>query len=108
MLFGGGGALGSASSSITSGGAWAGVAMIVFGLVGGVYATTMILGREEDRSTRLRLLMSLPWRLLGVFVLLAALALATAGVLRLAAPQFYEGLIQSLTRLLPRAQNLSR
>ena len=77
------------------------VGMLMGGLIGMLYAVTLILGRAEDSGSWLRRAMSLPGRLIGVFVLLISTGLAITGVVRIAAPQIYEGVVRSISDRLP-------
>ncbi len=85
------------SSLVTS------IGMFLGGLIGMLYAVTLILGRAEDSGSWLRKAMSLPGRILGVFVLLVSGGLALAGLLRFVAPQMYDDIVQSIIDQLPRA-----
>lgn len=72
------------------------VGMFMSGLVGMLYAVTLILGRAEDGGSWLRRAMSVPGRLIGVLILLISMGLTVTGVVRMAAPQIYEGVVQSI------------
>ena len=80
----------------------AGIGMLSGGLAGMLYAATLILGRAEGSSWTRRAL-SLPRRLLGIFVLLACAALAVAGAVRVAAPHAYDAAVRSISGRLPSA-----
>jgi hypothetical protein len=82
------------------------IGMLLFGVIGMLYATTLILGRAEDSSSRLRKVISLPGRILGLFVLLVSMGLTVASVARMVAPQIYERVVQSISDHLPRAPQL--
>jgi hypothetical protein len=84
------------------------VGMFVGGLIGMLYAITLILGRAEDSGSWLRRAISLPSRLIGVFVLLISMGLTVAGVLRIVAPQIYEGVVRSISDRLPLAPQLDK
>ena len=56
------------------------VGMFVGGIIGMLYAVTLILGRAEDSGSWLRRAISLPGRLIGVFVLLISMGLSVTGL----------------------------
>jgi hypothetical protein len=80
------------------------IALLLGGLIGILYGTTLVLGRAEDSSSWVRKAMSLPGRLLGLFVLLVSVGLTVAGLTRLVAPQIYERVAQSISDHLPGAR----
>lgn len=84
------------------------IGMFVGGLIGMLYAATLILGRAEDSGSRLRRAMSLPGRLIGIFVLLISMGLTVTGVVRIAAPQIYEGVVRSIGDRLPLTPRLDK
>jgi hypothetical protein len=86
----------------------ASVGMFGGGLIGMLYAITLILGRAEDNDSWLRRAISLPGRLIGVFVLLISMGLCVTGVVRIVAPQIYEGVAQSISDRLPLAPQLDK
>lgn len=86
----------------------ASVGMFCGGLIGMLYAVTLILGRAEDSDTWLRRAISLPGRLIGVFVLLISMGLSVTGVVRIVAPQIYEGVVRSISDRLPLAPQLDK
>jgi hypothetical protein len=77
------------------------VGMFMGGFVGMLYAVILILGRAEDDGSWLRRAMSVPGRLIGVLILLISMGLTVTGVVRMAAPQIYEGVVQSISDHLP-------
>lgn len=82
------------------------IGMLLGGLAGMIYALTLILGRAEDTGSWLRKALSLPGRILGVFVLVVCIGLAAAGVVRLVSPLAYDELIKAISDQLPRAPQL--
>lgn len=78
------------------------VGMFFGGLIGMLYAITLIIGRAENNSSWLRRALSVPGRLFGVLVLLVSAGLCVAGALRIVAPQIYEQTVQSISESLPR------
>jgi hypothetical protein len=82
------------------------IGMLLGGLTGMLYGMTLILGRAEDSGSWLRKAISLPGRILGVFVLVISIGLAAAGVVRLVTPQVYDDVVQAISDQLPRAPQL--
>ncbi|MBA2732104.1 MAG: hypothetical protein H0U54_04340 [Acidobacteria bacterium] len=73
-------------------------AMFFGGIIGVLYAITLILGRaEDDDESRLRRIVRLPIRLFGVLLLLVSAGLAVTGVVRIAAPHIYEDALRSIS-----------
>ncbi len=72
------------------------VLLIFGGLLGGIYALTLIFGSVEQRGSIARDLLSLPSRLWGLIVLLLCLGLIIVGMLRFVAPEVLDNLINAL------------
>jgi len=75
-------------------------AMFLGGIIGVLYAITLILGRaeEDDDESRLRRIVRLPIRVFGILLLLVSAGLAITGVARIAVPHIYEDALRSMSQ----------
>jgi hypothetical protein len=75
-----------------------GLALIALGLVLLAYGGQELLGSEEQRSSALAILGSLPARVFGLVLVLASLTLFAAGVLEILLPTVFQSLLTALQR----------
>jgi hypothetical protein len=73
-----------------------GLALVAVGLVLLAYGGQEVLGSEEQRSSFLAILFSLPPRLFGLLMIVGGLALLAAGVLEILFPAVFQGMIVSI------------
>jgi hypothetical protein len=73
-----------------------GIAFVLVGLAGVAFSFTLIIGSQQDRSSASAVLGSLPGRVFGVLLLVAAIGAILLGGLQLASPETYESVTSGL------------